>query len=113
MDLIDQYFFNFSKGDVSKISDLLHEEIVLQDPFVGKVEGKELVLSIYRDLFLGNKVEIEVKRRFSSDTGQAVEFSLILEDQGGKRTHIDGVDVIESNENKISFIRAFLDVKSS
>ena len=110
MDIVEEYFDAFFRKDIPAISSMLDDQIVLQDPVVGRVSGKNNVLGIYEKIFEEFDIEINIKRTYSkTDLLFAVEFSLVLIDKHKNSTFVDGVDLIELSEQKIISIRAYLD----
>lgn len=108
--MIEEYFKAFEAEDLKKIEELFGDDICLQDPFVGKVEGKDRVLDIYQDMFANNSFQLTLKRRFEANAcSHAVEFSLIVIPEKGDPIRVDGVDLIEMRDNRIVSLRAYLD----
>jgi ketosteroid isomerase-like protein len=110
--LITEYMRAFERKDLAALRGMLWEDVTLQDPFVGKIEGIEKVLDICRGIFDGNTLKTDLRRLFKSDTGQfAQEFSLLVTDSQGKRTLVEGVDCFEIVGNKIKSLRAYVEAK--
>ena len=111
--LIKEYFEAFARRDIETITSQLTENVVLQDPAVKVVSGKDAVLAVYRDIFSAHpEIHCETKRVYTQgELSYAVEFSLVLKTNEGAEVHIDGMDCIECQDGKISSLRAYLDVK--
>ena len=70
--MIEEYFNAFVKKDINTISNMFAEDIILQDPFVERVQGKGEVLSIYREMFSENEFDITLEK------GKLTEEEIIL-----------------------------------
>ena len=86
-------------------------KVTLQDPFVGKVEGKEEVLKIYQQIFEGNVLDVKILRKLQVGQCFAVEFRLGITDKLGNKSIIEGIDLIKVVNNQIESLRAYLDTK--
>ena len=108
--MISQYMEAFANKDLGALTEMFSDNVTLQDPFVGKVQGKEHVLNICKDIFEGNSLELTLGRTFHSDTGsKAQEFVLLLRNDEHKETRIEGIDCFTFQNGKISAIRAYVE----
>ena len=104
----------FERKDLEAVRAMFTDDITLQDPFVGKVEGMDRVLEVCRGIFKGNELRIELRRLFKTEDGQyAQEFSLLVTDATGKKTLVEGVDCFQLSGNKINFLRAYVESKEA
>jgi limonene-1,2-epoxide hydrolase len=111
MGMIESYMEAFAHKDLQRISELLAADVVLQDPFVGRVEGREAVLAVYAEIFEADLIEVELLRRYHGvGNGPAQEFRVRVTDQAGSVTVIEGIDLFEFAGGEISSIRAFVEV---
>jgi len=112
--MIDQYFEAFRTKDLNSLKHILHPQIVLQDPIVGKIEGMARVLPIYEDFFIKNEYSLGLKRKFQKDQNlYAVEFSIVIYGKNKEDQIVDGIDLIEIRDNKILSVRAYLDMRQN
>ena len=110
---LQSYFEAFSKKDLSSISSFLSQDVRLQDPFVGLVQGQEPVLAVFKDIFSSNRrLAFEKLSFFGSGDLWAAEFSLVCEAFDGAVTHLDGVDCFVFKDQKIFSLRAYIQVMS-
>jgi ketosteroid isomerase-like protein len=110
--IITEYMRAFERKDLSALRSMFCDDVTLQDPFVGKIEGIERVLDICKGIFDGNVLKTELRRLFKSEAGHfAQEFSLVVTDSEGKRTLVEGVDCFELAGNKIKSLRAYVEAK--
>jgi ketosteroid isomerase-like protein len=108
--MIDLYFEAFEQKDLNALREMFSDDVVLQDPVVGKVRGLDAVINIYQTMFIANDFQIKLLRQCQQGDGSfAVEFSLVVTDHTGKNTVVDGVDLIELRNGKIASLRAYLD----
>ncbi len=107
--MIDQYFKAFEAKDLASIEQMFAPNVVLQDPFVGRVEGVDSVIAIYQEMFAENEFDLQLRREYQKENQHAIEFRLVITDKKGNKTLIEGIDLIEFHNDKIAFIRAYLD----
>ena len=104
--LTKQYIEAFDSKDLRRVSELLNDEFALEDPIVKRVEGKSNALKKIDEIFKGCKeLSFHAKNIFVDGNTSVIEFRLSLDD-----TVLKGVDIIEWNYEKISELRAYLDV---
>lgn len=100
------YIEFFSSKNLDGIATLLHENAVLEDPVVKRVEGKSAVLAAIKAIFDGaEKIEFSARNIFEDGKTTLIEFRLRLDD-----TVLTGVDVIEWENEKLRELRAYLDI---
>ncbi|WP_137170457.1 nuclear transport factor 2 family protein [Marinomonas sp. FW-1] len=101
------YIDAFNSKDIDRISSMLCEEFVLEDPVVKRVEGKMNALMAIEDIFTScSKLSFNAKNIYVMDSATTlIEFSLNLDE-----VCLKGVDIIEWNNGKIKELRAYLDV---
>ena len=113
-DMIQEYFMAFERKDLDTIKSMFKNDVILQDPFVGKVEGIESVIQIYKTMFAENSFNLQLRRRYQrNEYSYAIEFHLVVTDAKGEQTLIDGIDLIEFVDGKISYLRAYLDMTNN
>ena len=104
--LTENYIAAFSSKNLNAISEMLTEHFVLEDPVVKKIEGKSAALESIRKMFEAAKVlNFRSKNIFQDGNSTIIEFILELD---GVR--LEGVDIIEWNDNLMSELRAYLDI---
>tara|TARA_B100001248_G_scaffold260684_1_gene249622 strand:- start:25157 stop:25492 length:336 start_codon:yes stop_codon:yes gene_type:complete len=105
--LTKDYIEAFNNKSIDNIVSLFSDDIVLEDPVVKRLEGKDKVVAAVRNIFDGCKaLSFTSKNIYETINGQTmIEFILILDD-----TKLEGVDILEWNNDKITELRAYLDV---
>jgi len=99
-----------ARKDLAAIAGMFTPDAWVQDPVVGRVQGRDQVVEMYRGMFAGAQVHLELKRFYDRGaSGGAQEFELVLRDSQGEETRVDGVDLFEFEDGLISSIRAYLD----
>ena len=103
--LTQDYIDSFNAKDLDAISSMLSDEFSLEDPVVKRLEGKDKCLKAILNIFNNcQNLNFKAKNIYTDDKTSFIEFILILDDK-----HLEGVDIIERNENyKISALRAYL-----
>jgi len=108
--MIYEYFQAFEAKDLEAIRRMLTSDVVLQDPFVGKVEGKESVIRVYQQMFVESSFDLQLQRQYYyNDHSCAIEFHLMITNTKGEQSLIEGIDLIELRDGKIASLRAYLD----
>lgn len=101
-----QYIEAFTSKNLEKIEHLLHDQVVLEDPVVKRVEGKLKVLAAIKAIFEGAKnLEFSARNIFQEEATTLIEFKLIIDN-----TILTGIDVIEWEDGKLRELRAYLDI---
>lgn len=107
--VVSTYMEAFARCDAAAVRALLSEEVVLQDPFAGRVCGIDSVMEINQGLFKGNRLEMELRRKFVSGNTVAQEFALRIVSDAGAVTRVEGIDLIEVRDGLIADIRAYVE----
>lgn len=103
---VEAYISAFDSKNLEAIANLLSEYFVLEDPVVKRIEGKENALKAIQDIFSGcNELQFKSRNIFVDGQTSVIEFSLDLD-----TIHLEGVDVIEWSDGKMSELRAYLDI---
>lgn len=106
LELTKQYIQAFSAKDISAVTELLHEDFSLEDPVVKRIEGKEKCLQTIQNIFNSSEeLKFDYKNLYEQGSTTIIEFFLILGE-----TRLEGVDIIEWKDNKMSALRAYLDI---
>ena len=101
--LTNKFADYFSQKDADGISTLLSDNIILEDPELKKVTGKEKVTTILRDVFQKTKdVSYKIINLYHADNTTIVEFKISLDD-----VVLNGVDFIEWQNAKIKELRCY------
>jgi len=101
-----KYVEAFSSKDIEAVSALLGNEFVLEDPVVKRVEGKKKVLECIQGIFDSCKeLDFSAKNIYQAGNTTIIEFILKFDD-----TTLNGVDIIEWEQEKMIELRAYLDV---
>lgn len=99
-----RYAKHFSGRDLESISELLHDDVFLLDPFVKIIAGKGNVLTFLKKIFDGaDHIECDVRNLWMEGTTTIMEFQLTIDS-----ATLEGVDVIEWRDNRIVAIRAYV-----
>ena len=108
---IHTYFDAFCRRDLKTIDKLLAQDVTLQDPYVGRVLGKEAVLDVYRTIFLSSEsIQIVIhKIHDAKPRSVAAEFYLRIKSKDGSISELEGVDCIELEGGQIHALRAYID----
>jgi len=106
IELTEQYIDAFSSKDIVKISSLLEDFFCLEDPIIKRVEGKQACIDMIQGIFDScEKITFVAKNIFQQDKTTIIEFELMLD-----KTALQGVDIIEWENDKMKELRAYLDV---
>ncbi len=100
--LTQSYVKAFNDKDLDKVASLLDENFILEDPAVLHLEGKEKCLEAIKELF---KKDLSFKAKKIYKDGQTSFIEFILKLDG---ISLQGVDIIEWKNGKISELRAYL-----
>lgn len=99
-----QYVTFFCQRNLAGVRALLTDDFALEDPVVGRVEGKEAALRYIAGIFREHPgLGFTARRVIADAAGSAIEFELRL----GERI-LKGVDVIEWQGDRIKELRAHL-----
>ena len=107
-EIVEKYFENFNNHDITGLSELYSDDIVLKD-WLTTLVGKDKVLSGNSDAFSTlEHISISVKNIYESDSGVACEIDIsIVNEKESILLHV--IDVLTINkEGKISEIRAYV-----
>jgi len=105
-ELTQEYIFAFNSKDSEKLSNLFIDDFALEDPVVKRIEGKENVLKAIQNIFdSSNQLSFKAENIFVDGNISIIEFILTLDD-----TVLTGVDIIEWDGNKMTELRAYLDI---
>ncbi len=106
LNLTEKYMKAFSDKDLNEISNLLHEQVVLEDPQVIRLEGKVAVIKNIDAIFKSaENISFVARNIYQDKTTTIIEFIININE-----TRLTGVDVIEWKENKIISLRAYLNL---
>lgn len=102
--LTQSYIEAFNNKNLEKISSLLDENFILEDPAVKHLEGKQKCLEAINNIFENHsKLHFEAKRIYIDGNTSFIEFILKLNEK-----NFQGVDIIEWKNEKIIELRAYL-----
>jgi ketosteroid isomerase-like protein len=105
-ELTKKYIDAFDNKDLEKISVLVSDKFILEDPVVKRIEGKDEVLKAIGNIFNAcNKLSFKAKNIYEDNQTTIIEFVLKLDD-----TILTGTDIIEWENNKMKELRAYLDI---
>ena len=109
-DLAKNYIQAFTNKDIETIATMLNEQfvlVVLEDPVVKRVEGKENALEAIKSIFAScTQLEFKAKNIYVLEPNTTmIEFTLQLDS-----THLQGVGIIEWQNNQLKELRAYLDI---
>ena len=104
-ELTEEYVKKFSDKDLGGIAKMLHQDFVLEDPVVKRVEGKYHSLKAIEKLFKNEKLSFSAKNVFVDGETSIIEFELLLGD-----SNLKGVDIIQWKDGKMQELRAYLDI---
>ncbi len=109
IELTKTYIDYFNNKDIDGISSILHEQFYLEDPVVKRVEGKSNSLYTINNIFTSVKdIEFKAKNIFQDKNTTMIEFILVLDG-----AELAGVDIIEWEDEKMTALRAYLDIPKS
>lgn len=104
--LTSRYVAAFNARDADACAALMHEDFVLEDPIVKRLEGRTAAMAAITGMFSGCETLSFVARNIFQDGDTTlIEFVLTID---GKT--LTGVDVISWREGKMQEMRAYLDV---
>tara|TARA_B110000879_G_scaffold198637_1_gene270580 strand:- start:382 stop:723 length:342 start_codon:yes stop_codon:yes gene_type:complete len=107
--LTQNYIDAFNSKNLKRISEFLTDDFVLEDPVVKRIEGKDKALSAINNIFTScNNLEFTKRNIYQDNQTTFIEFILKLDD-----TVLTGIDIIEWENNKMTELRAYLDVPSA
>ena len=106
-ELTQNYIKAFTNKDCETIASMLHEQFVLEDPVVKRVESKEKALEAVKNIFAScSNLEFKAKNTYVLEPNTTIiEFTLQLDN-----TYLQGVDIIEWENNQLKELRAYLDI---
>lgn len=101
------YIKAFTNKDIETISSMLNDQFVLEDPVVKRVEGKEKALEAIKNIFDSClNLEFKTNKIYVLEPNiTMIEFTLKLDN-----TQLQGVDIIEWQNNQLKELRAYLDI---
>lgn len=103
VNLTKLYIKAFSNKDLDFIHSIVDEGFILQDPVVSRITGKSEALLVIKKIFADyDVINFNVKNIFVSNKTSVIEFILHLDNKV-----IEGVDIIEWNDNKMIELRAY------
>lgn len=105
--LTRRYVEAFGARDLDAVAEMLHEDFVLEDPVVVRVEGKAKALVEIRKIFESNPNKLDFRARNIFVDGEASIIEFVLELDGAT---LKGTDVIEWSGGKMTAMRAYLDI---
>jgi dTDP-glucose pyrophosphorylase len=106
--LTDLYVKFFNQKNIAALDVMLAADMVLDDPLVGLVRGKNDVLKLIKNYHKEHpSLNLKPINKFASQSHSVVEFKLILGNEV-----VNGVDVIEWSGNKIFNLRVYLNKNS-
>ena len=103
--LTEDYIHNFNKKDITAIGQMLHPtECCLSDPENIFLGAKNVEMEI-KNLFEFSTLVLEAKNLYVCEENDTsfIEFKIQLNDN-----ILDGVDIIEWKDNKITALRAYV-----
>lgn len=104
--LTKEYIYAFNSKSLEHIRELMNDTFILEDPVIKRVEGKEASLKVISKMFEDNdNVSFSAKKIYVSGLTSIIEFNLKLDD-----LNITGVDIIEWENEKMTELRAYLDI---
>ena len=103
-DLTRSYAEAFGARDAQRVSALLHDDVVLEDPQAGPVSGRDAVMALNRSIFEScGSMACRARTILVEGDRSVLEFELDLD---GKL--IRGVDILEWRDGRIAAIRAYV-----
>jgi hypothetical protein len=113
--IISEYFNAFKNKNITTIDNILSQDVILQDPVVGQLTKRQEVIKAYKDIFENcHQIQFETKRSYQmNENSFAIEFSFKFVDNSGAHHKVDGVDLIDISDVKITSIRAYLDTNTN
>ncbi|AXP09035.1 nuclear transport factor 2 family protein [Campylobacter hepaticus] len=104
--LTKKYINAFNDKNLNELETLFDENFALEDPVVKRIEGKEECLQAIKKIFEACKqLSFSAKNIFQDKNTTFIEFILVLDDM-----RLEGVDIIEWQDEKIIELRAYLNV---
>jgi dTDP-glucose pyrophosphorylase len=105
LDLTKEYIKAFNEKNLDKISLMLSDDFVLEDPIVKRIKGKSSVLDAIKKIFENcNELIFSAKNIYFDGTITIIEFELQIDD-----TSLKGTDVIEWSGQEMKELRAYFD----
>ena len=94
----------FNTRNLAGVSALLHDDFVIEDPVVKRIEGKNKALAYIKGMFDANQNLSFIERNMiSNESKSVIEFELFIGDQ-----HLKGIDIIEWQGRRMTELRAYL-----
>jgi len=107
INLTQDYIKAFDSKNLKHIEELLDENFILQDPVVKRISGKKECLKAIENIFKSAKnLSFKAKQIYMQNKTTFIEFELMLDD-----LRLEGVDIIEWKDSKMTELRAYLDPK--
>ena len=104
-----KYTEAFNAKDLQAVADMLHDDVVLEDPGVVHIEGKSKVVDAIKAIFDGAaQLSFEAKHIFVDGSASIIEFALDLDG-----TKLVGADVVIWVGDKIKELRAYVNAKAA
>lgn len=101
--LTQLYIGFFNHRNLPGVAAMLHEDFVLEDPVITRVEGTAAALLYIKNLFDENpELSFQARNLIADEEKSVIEFELFV----GK--NLTGVDIIEWEGRKIKALRAYL-----
>lgn len=108
--IVDKYFSAFGNKDISTIESLLADDVILHDPTLGKLRGKKKVLRATQNIFNSGGIHIKIIDNIKDKEKRAVEFILTIANKNGNVQKVHGVDIFSLKDDRITLIKAFLNI---
>jgi len=100
-----EYIKSFNDKNLDKISHMLNDNFVLEDPVVNRIQGKSSVLNAIKKIFENcNKLSFSAKNIFIDGDFSIIEFELRIDN-----TLLKGIDVIEWSGQEMKELKAYFD----
>ncbi|MTV39980.1 nuclear transport factor 2 family protein [Duganella radicis] len=104
--LTEAYIRAFDARDLNAVGALLTDDFSLEDPVVKRIEGKAAALAMMKGMFEGCKaLSFRAKNIYVDGATTLIEFTLDID-----ATHLEGVDIIEWQGDRMRALRAYLDI---
>ena len=108
-ELTKAYVDAFNAKDLQAVADMLHDDVVLEDPGVVHIEGKSKVVDAVKAIFDGAaQLSFEAKHIFVDGSASIIEFALDLDG-----TKLVGTDVVIWTGDKLKELRAYVYAKAA
>jgi ketosteroid isomerase-like protein len=104
--LTEAYIRAFDARDLDAVGALLTDDFSLQDPVVKRIDGKPAALAMMQAMFAGcQTLSFRARNIYVDGATTLIEFTLDLDS-----THLQGVDIIEWQGDRMRALRAYLDI---